>query len=121
MLNLIFTLLAQEPSPFPFEPDAGDTGRFFGEFMNMVSSLGIILVVLLLVLWVLRWFNQSRLTQMNTSSTVKILERRPISQKTVIYLIEVEGTAIAFAEGTNGVTKLSEFELEKLDADKVSQ
>lgn len=108
-------LLGQDPSDFPLDPDPTEGGRFFSEFMNMVSSLGIILIVLLLLLWVLRWFNQSRLTQMNTTSSIKILERRPVSQKTVIYLVEVEGTAIAFAEGTNGVTKLSEFELEKVE------
>jgi flagellar protein FliO/FliZ len=109
MIKYISLFLGQ----VPFEPAQEDSSRFLGEFMNMVSSLGIVLLVLLGILWVLRWYNQSRQDQMNDTSTVKILERRPVSQKTVIYLVEVEGTAIAFAEGTNGVTKLAEFELEK--------
>lgn len=115
MLKYFMFLLGQDPAEFPLDPDPTEGGRFFEEFMNMVSSLGIILVGLLLLLWFLRWFNQSRLTEMNTTSTIKILERRPISQKTVVYLIEVEGTGIAFAEGHNGVTKLAEFELEKIE------
>lgn len=112
MLKYFMLLLGQEPNEFPFDPAQGDSGRFFSEFMSMVSSLGIVLLVLLGILWVLRWYNQSKQDQMNDTSTVRILERRPVSQKTVIYLVEIEGTAITFAESTNGVTKLAEFELE---------
>lgn len=117
MFKNFILLLAQETPISPFDVEPADTGRFFGEFMNMLSSLGVVLAILLLLLWFLRWYNQSRLEQMNVSSSVKVLERRPISQKTVLYLVEIEGTAIAFTESVNGVTKLSEFELEKLKND----
>lgn len=94
--------------------DLGESNgeRFFWEFVNMLSTLGVILVVLLIIVWFLKRFNQTRLDQLNTNSSIKVLERRAISQKSVIYLVEIEGSALVFAESVNGITQLTQFELE---------
>lgn len=112
MLHYLSILIAEEVSPFLINPDESNGQRFFWEFINMLSTLGIVLVALLVVVWVLKRFNQGKLEQLNSTSAIRILERRAISQKSVLYLVEIEGTALVFAESTNGVTQLSQFELE---------
>jgi len=41
-------------------------------------------------------------------SVVKIEERRALSPKTLLYVINIEGKRLLVAESQNGITKLSE-------------
>ena len=113
LMSLSYSLAAQEPNPFDIDPNAPQDDHFYSEIFNMLSSLGLILAGLLLLAWFAKRFTQSRLEQINTTSNIKIIERRPISNKTTIYLVEIEGTGITLAEHSHGVTKLAEFPLEK--------
>ena len=106
------SLTAAETPPNSFGPSGSDD-IFFKEFMNMLTSLGLILVVLMAIAWLFKRLSAKRLEQVNEASVMKIIESRPLSQKTMLYLVEIEGTAIAFTESTNGVTHLAQFELEK--------
>lgn len=85
----------------------GDT-RFFQEFMNMLFYLGIIVFFIIVLTWFLKRMLASRVEQVNTKSSIKILERRPITQKTTIYILGIFGKTVAIADSTNGITLLSE-------------
>lgn len=102
-------------SPPPFQEDSFTKpveGRdFMWEFVNMLITLGFVIVLLFALMWFLRRIVNNRMNQMNTSSHVKILETRALSSKTVIYLLEIQGTGIAIAESHNGITRLSQFDL----------
>lgn len=92
----------------PPQTDHGD--RFFTELLNMLAVLGIIIVIILSTAWFLKRILNTRIQQMNTVSPIKILERRALTPKTTIYLIEINGKGIALAESQNGASLLAEFD-----------
>jgi flagellar biogenesis protein FliO len=51
----------------------------------------------------------NKLEQSNQISTIKVIERRSLSPKTSIYLIEIHEKTIALAESADGVALLTEF------------
>lgn len=83
--------------------------RFFTEFLNMLATLGFVIGIILLAAWFLRRLLNTRLEQINTTSTIKIIERRSLSPKTALYLIEIYEKTVLIAESQNGVTQLAEF------------
>lgn len=99
----------EELIPKPTEQD----NKFFAEMLNMLATLGLIIGLILIVAWFLKRFVNTRLEQANLSSVVKVMERRSLSQKSSLYLLQVENRAILIAESPAGITKLSEFEMEE--------
>lgn len=91
--------------------EEGGMGRFFGEFMNMLFALGLIIGLMLVVAWVMKRLLNTRLQQMNTTSLIKILERRTISPKGAVYLIEAGGKGFLVAESASGFERLGEVPL----------
>lgn len=107
-----------EPKRTPYtltdeSPDAPDTlngrGTFGQELTHMLMMLGLLVIFLLGASWLLkRLFNQ-RLQTMNESSRIKIMERRSLSPKAAIYLIEVEGRRVVLAESPAGLRPIADF------------
>ena len=95
--------------------------KFYAEFINMLASLGLIIALIFIVAWFLKRLANTRLTQANSTSVIRIIEKRVISPKTALYLLEIEGTGLLIAESVSGVTRLSEFPLEALDSQKTSK
>lgn len=91
---------------------AGDT-RFVGEFFNMILYLGLLLVLMTFLLWVVKRMTATRLEQTNRASSIKVLERRTLTPKTTIYILQILDKEIAIADSHNGVTKLSEIPYEE--------
>lgn len=102
---------------FPFEDlipkPVPQDDRFFTELLNMLATLGLILALILFAAWFLKRMMTSRLNQINTSNSIKIVERRVLSQKTMLYVIEYENINVLIAESQNGVAKLAELPIEK--------
>lgn len=85
----------------------GSADYFFTTFVNMLATLGIIIALILIVAWFLKKMLNTRIQQINTSSLIKIIERRTLTPKTSIYLLEFNGQDILIAESQNGVTQLA--------------
>jgi len=83
--------------------------KFYSEFINMLASLGLIIALIFIVAWFLKRLANTRLTQVNNSSSIRIIEKRIISPKTSLFLLDIEGTTVFIAESANGVTRLAEF------------
>lgn len=100
-------------SPTPdsnlFEAPPNQEDHFFYSFLNMLFSLATILVVILIISWIFKRLLNTRMQQLNTSSLIKIIERRSLTPKTILYVLEINGRDIAIAESINGVTLLSHF------------
>jgi flagellar protein FliO/FliZ len=98
---------------FPIEDVIGepnpDTNRFLSEFISMVATLGLIISLILIVAWFLKRMVNTRQEQANETSIIKLIERRSLSPKTAIYLLEIEGKSLVIAESPSGVTRLSEY------------
>jgi flagellar biogenesis protein FliO len=98
---------------FPMEDVIGkpnpETGRFLTEFINMATTLGLLISLIFIIAWFLKRMLNAKQEQANSTSLIKITERRSLSPKTVIYLLDVEGTSLVIAESHNGVTQLAQY------------
>lgn len=81
---------------------------FLSQFINMMTTLGLMIALILFIAWFLKRLTQSRMEEVNQKSLIKIVEKRMVSPKTTIYLLEVDGKEILIAESVNGASKLME-------------
>jgi len=81
--------------------------------VNMLSTLGLLLAVVLGCAYVLKRTLNARMMQMNESSVIKILERRSLNPKSIIYLIEVEGEQMLVGESSSGLHPLGSLQKAK--------
>jgi flagellar protein FliO/FliZ len=82
--------------------------RFFSEFFHMLFVLGIVIVVFFIGIWLFRKLLVQRNLQMNNTNKIKILEQRPLSPKSSLFIVEVFGKTMLISESINGVKFLSE-------------
>jgi flagellar biogenesis protein FliO len=98
---------------FPIEDLIGkptkETDRFLSEFLNMLATLGLIIALILFIAWFLKRMVNAKIEGANASSSIKIIDRRNLSPKTMIYMIEVNGKGIIVAESQNGVANLGTY------------
>lgn len=76
-------------------------------FFKMIAMLVVLLVFVCVSGWLLRKLAQGRLRQSNSNKSIKVLERRALSQKSMLYIIEYGGKQILLAE--------SQLEIRKID------
>ncbi len=69
-----------------------------GAFVKMMVTLLGLIVLIVISVWMLRRISHGKMKQMNYGRTIKILERRPLSAKSVLYLVEVGGKKVVVAE-----------------------
>jgi flagellar biogenesis protein FliO len=101
----------ETPTFAPFEgpkPAEQHQDRFYAEFARMMMMLGIIIIVLLGAMWFLKRLLNARVEQMNAASMIKVVERRVLSNKTTLYVLEAGSKRIIFAESHNGLASLGE-------------
>lgn len=67
-------------------------------FIKTIVVLVGLLVLVILTVWMFRKISHGRLRGMNVLKSVKILEKRPLSPKSMLYLIEVGGKQVLIAE-----------------------
>ncbi len=83
--------------------------QFASDFIKMLSTLGLLTVLLLFVSWFLKRMMRTRIQQLNTSSAIKVIEQRQLSARTSIYLIEMEGKTFALGESSGNICLIGEF------------
>jgi flagellar biogenesis protein FliO len=81
-------------------PDSPEmiTGSYESAFFKMLLTLGALLVLIFLSVWMLRRISRGGLRQGGSSKSLKILERKAISAKSVLYVVEVEGKKVLISE-----------------------
>ncbi len=91
---------------------ASPEDHFMRDFINMLFSLGLIVALIFIASWFLKRMMNTRLQQINESSEIKIIDRRSITPKTIVYLLEVKGKGLVVGESTHGLSLLSTYETE---------
>lgn len=79
------------------------------ELCKMLGSLFFLLAVFGIGVWLFKKYLKSRGSILSNSSTIKILDRRSLTQKTCIYIIRVVNKTLVIAETGDRVTLLTEF------------
>lgn len=77
-------------------------------FVKMILSLGALLVLIFLTVWALKRLSSGRLRFMNQGMGIKILEKRPLSPKSVLYLVEIGGQKVLISESQLEVRKITD-------------
>lgn len=85
------------------------TGELGATFVKMLLSLVTLIVLLGATYWFLRRIIQQRVQKGVGDAAIQILEKRMISPKTILYLIEVEGKKILVAESQLEIKRLEGF------------
>ncbi len=67
-------------------------------FIKTIVVLVGLLVLVILTVWMFKRISNGRLQTFNYLKSVKILEKRPLSPKSMLYLIEVSGKQVLIAE-----------------------
>lgn len=79
-------------------------------FFKMFFILFALLALVFLTFWIFKNFTRIRLHQANQTKSIKIIEKRAISPKSLLYLIEIEGKKIVVSESSLEVRKLKDME-----------
>ena len=87
---------AQETTDFFDSMEAPVTYK--GAFVKMMLTLLALLVLIVISVWMLRRISHGRMKQMNYGRSIKVIERRPLSAKSVLYLVEIAGKKVVVAE-----------------------
>jgi len=111
-----------EPSAAPSPHDASTnepvspehtTSTYETAFVKMIATLLGLIILIILSVWMLRRISQGRFSSFNSQKGIKILEKRPLSAKSMLYLVEVRGKKVLISE--------SQFEVRRLaDIDEIS-
>lgn len=67
-------------------------------FIKTIVVLVGLLVLVILTIWMFRKISHGRFRGMNMLKSIKVLEKRPLSPKSMLYLVEVSGKQVLLAE-----------------------
>ncbi len=70
-------------------------------FLKMLFWLAVLIFFFILTFYMLKKMSHSRITAANQNKKIKILEKRALSPKTAIYLVEYENKKILIGESQN--------------------
>ncbi|MES2199474.1 MAG: flagellar biosynthetic protein FliO [Chlamydiota bacterium] len=76
-------------------------------FIKMLITLGGLLALVFLTIWILRKASNGRFGSMGTHKKIIVLEKKPLSPKTLLYLIELDGKKILISESQLEVRTIS--------------
>ena len=92
-----------------------DPPSFKNAFFKMVIALIALIILVVITFYSLRRLNRVKISQANKMQSIKILEKRPISPKSMLYLVEVDGEKVLISESNLEVRPIQAIGLEKLD------
>ncbi|HKZ00303.1 MAG TPA: flagellar biosynthetic protein FliO [Rhabdochlamydiaceae bacterium] len=104
------TALPNAAPALPGEPAPDvehSTASYEHAFVKMLVTLVGLIVLILLSVWMLRRIAQGRFSKSSTQKGIKILEKRPLSGKSMLYLVEVSGKKVLIAESQLEVRRLA--------------
>jgi flagellar protein FliO/FliZ len=106
LLLLASTLLGAEEAPPLPESLQVATESYEGAFFKMMLSLFALIAIVFATFWVLRRLSQGK-WRVGHSSGIRIVERRPLSAKSAVYVLEVDGKRILVSESQLEVRALA--------------
>lgn len=86
------------------------TGDLGAAFAKMLLSLAVLILLLFLSYWFIKRLIQHRLQKGVGDSSIHILEKRMLSPKTMLYLVEVDNKKVLLAESHLEIKKVESFE-----------
>jgi flagellar biogenesis protein FliO len=91
----------------PESSPAQMTASYEGAFIKMILTLGGLVLVVFLTIWVLRRLGQGRFRSLGANRAIQIIEKRALSPKSILYIVEVGSKQILIVESQFEVRKLT--------------
>ena len=80
------------------EPAQKLAPAFETAYIQTVGVLVGLIALIVFTIWMFKRISNGRLRTFNTLKSIKILEKRPLSPKSMLYLIEVSGKHVLISE-----------------------
>lgn len=106
LLLLPVMLMADIVDPAVVTSPDDETGRFMYEFLKMLGVLSVMVAVLLGFSWYMRRLTGNTFVKSNDESIIKLIDRRSLSARTILYLLEIEGKSVLVGETPHGIVRL---------------
>lgn len=87
----------------------GPTYNYGSQFVNMLLTLGFVLILIFVSVWMLKKIMRSRMQTLNRCTGIKIIERRPLSPKASLYLVDILGKGVVISESPTGIQCITQF------------
>ena len=84
-------------------------GDYGTAFMKMFFTLLALIILFGVSIWFIRKLIQNRLTRGSGEDLIQIIEKKMISPKTMLYVIEIEGQKVLLAESQLEIRKIQQF------------
>ena len=84
-------------------------GDFGAAFAKMILTLIALVALLAITFWFVRRLIQQRLQKGTGEQTIQIIEKKMISPKTMLYVVEIENQKILIAESHLEIRKIHNF------------
>ncbi|MFA6916744.1 MAG: flagellar biosynthetic protein FliO [Parachlamydiales bacterium] len=106
--------IKEDPSSHLFPasqlPIEESSDKFTSELLNMLLTLGMLIAVIFALSYILKRMLNVKTKQENYKSTIKVLEKRALSPKSALYLVEVYGRTLVIAESPTGFNCMTTFD-----------
>jgi len=117
MLTISYVNGANPPGSLPAEVPATPTPLpemlpgYEGAVLKMIVTFIALLVGIFFTVWILKKLSRGHFNQLNANRAIKILEKRPLSPKTMLYLVELGNKQTLIAESQLEVKSLATLNL----------
>ena len=88
-------------------PEVLTPGDFKISFFKTLLSMALCLAAILVALWFVKRFANKKFFNLNDQHNIKIIERRPISPKSVLFLVQIGNKQVLIAESQLEVRALT--------------
>lgn len=85
--------------------------NFMHEFLQMIFTLIIVLALAIFTLMMLKKLMRSRANVINENSAIRVLEKRNLSSKASLYLVDILGKGVVISETSQGIDLITELPL----------
>lgn len=109
-LCLFFSPIAASPSAQEIKVEHQEEVNINSQFTKTLFLIIGVLILLFLTAWFLRKIAKSRSENLNHIKNIKVIESRPLSPKTMLYLLEVGGRQIVVTESQINVKEITTFD-----------
>jgi flagellar biogenesis protein FliO len=98
--------MPEDSSPMPevVPPDIG------ASFLKMFSALALLVVLMYATYWVLKRMMHYKMQRGNRDASIHVVEKKMLSPKTMLYVVEIEGKKVLIAESHLEVRRLEVLE-----------
>jgi flagellar biogenesis protein FliO len=102
-------LPTQEIPPLPSSTEI--TQSYEGSFIRVIVSLIGLVVLVVVTFWILKRLGRGRFGKLGSDKLIHIIERRNLSPKSVLYLVQIENKRVLLSESQFEVRSHASFDL----------